>query len=95
MNAIDCDIHPGVPNVAALLPYLEPEWRAQVAHGHASRSHGKLHALRCPSCQSISRPLPSVISTRTLSGVTAIRGKGWLCASCCACSSFDAKRMPS
>jgi predicted TIM-barrel fold metal-dependent hydrolase len=29
MNAIDCDIHPGVPNVAALLPYMEPYWQDQ------------------------------------------------------------------
>ena len=26
-NAIDCDVHPAVPNFKALLPYLEPFWR--------------------------------------------------------------------
>ena len=29
LDAIDCDIHPGVPNVAALLPYMEPYWQDQ------------------------------------------------------------------
>ena len=48
----------------------------QVAHGQARRSQAKFQALRWPSTQSISRPLPSVSSTRTFSGVTAIRGSG-------------------
>ncbi len=26
-GGIDCDLHPAVPNIAALLPYLEPHWR--------------------------------------------------------------------
>src|SRR4051812_33228901 len=25
--AIDCDIHPGVPDIHALLPYMEPFWQ--------------------------------------------------------------------
>ncbi len=29
-GAIDCDIHPAVPGLAALLPYLEPQWREMV-----------------------------------------------------------------
>ncbi len=29
MDAIDCDIHPGVPNTAALLPYMNPYWQDQ------------------------------------------------------------------
>ncbi len=28
-GAIDCDIHPAVPNLAALLPYVEEHWREQ------------------------------------------------------------------
>jgi predicted TIM-barrel fold metal-dependent hydrolase len=28
---IDCDVHPAVPGMAALLPYLDPYWREQVA----------------------------------------------------------------
>ncbi len=26
-GAIDCDIHPGVPDIKALLPYMSPFWR--------------------------------------------------------------------
>jgi hypothetical protein len=26
-GAIDCDIHPGVPNIKALLPYMDDFWR--------------------------------------------------------------------
>jgi len=33
-GAIDCDIHPGVPNLKALLPYMEPFWQESfVARG--------------------------------------------------------------
>jgi predicted TIM-barrel fold metal-dependent hydrolase len=31
MGRIDCDIHPAVPSVQALLPYLSDHWREQVA----------------------------------------------------------------
>ena len=27
-GAIDCDIHPGVPNIKALLPYMSDFWRS-------------------------------------------------------------------
>ena len=27
MGAIDCDIHPGVPDIKALLPYMSDFWR--------------------------------------------------------------------
>lgn len=30
-GAIDCDFHPSVPSIRALLPYLEDHWREQVA----------------------------------------------------------------
>ena len=26
-TAIDCDIHPGVPDIHALLPYMAPFWQ--------------------------------------------------------------------
>ena len=26
-GAIDCDIHPGVPNIKALLPYMDEFWQ--------------------------------------------------------------------
>ncbi len=29
-GAIDCDLHPVVPNLRALLPYLEDHWRDMV-----------------------------------------------------------------
>jgi hypothetical protein len=29
-KAIDCDVHPAVPGMAALRPYLEPFWRDSV-----------------------------------------------------------------
>ncbi len=29
-GAIDCDVHPAVPGMAALLPYLDEYWREQV-----------------------------------------------------------------
>jgi predicted TIM-barrel fold metal-dependent hydrolase len=28
-GAIDCDVHPAVPGIKSLLPYLEPHWREQ------------------------------------------------------------------
>ena len=31
VGAIDCDVHPAVPGMRALLPYLEEHWREQVA----------------------------------------------------------------
>ena len=31
VKPIDCDVHPTVPGIEALLPYLEPFWRDQVA----------------------------------------------------------------
>jgi uncharacterized protein len=31
IGAIDCDVHPAVPGIKALLPYLSPHWREQVA----------------------------------------------------------------
>ncbi len=30
LGAIDCDMHPVVPNIKALLPFLAPHWRASV-----------------------------------------------------------------
>ena len=30
-GAIDCDVHPSVPNIAALTPFMEPYWREQVS----------------------------------------------------------------
>jgi predicted TIM-barrel fold metal-dependent hydrolase len=30
-DGIDCDVHPALPGMAALLPYLDPYWREQVS----------------------------------------------------------------
>ncbi len=30
LGGIDCDVHPALPGMAALLPYLDPYWREQV-----------------------------------------------------------------
>src|SRR5271166_4312280 len=67
----------------------------QVAQGQASRSQANVQALRWPSCQSISSPLPSVSRTRTFSGVMAIRGSGRLSSDSRAACSLSTKRMPS
>ncbi len=31
-EAIDCDVHPSVPSVGVLLPYLEEHWRDHVTY---------------------------------------------------------------
>jgi predicted TIM-barrel fold metal-dependent hydrolase len=33
-GAIDCDLHPGMPGVRALLPYMDEYWRDQLANRH-------------------------------------------------------------
>jgi predicted TIM-barrel fold metal-dependent hydrolase len=33
-GAIDCDVHPAIPRVTALLPYLNEYWRDQIANRH-------------------------------------------------------------
>ena len=35
-GGIDCDLHPAVPGIAALLPYLEPQWADAVAQRRQS-----------------------------------------------------------
>ena len=36
-GAIDCDLHPAMPGVPALLPYLDDYWRDQFANRHIDR----------------------------------------------------------
>ena len=31
-GAIDCDIHPGVPDIRTLLPYMDEFWRESFVH---------------------------------------------------------------
>jgi predicted TIM-barrel fold metal-dependent hydrolase len=33
-GAIDCDVHPGMPGMPALLPYVDPFWRDQFSNRH-------------------------------------------------------------
>jgi predicted TIM-barrel fold metal-dependent hydrolase len=37
-GAVDCDLHPAMPNVAALLPYLDDYWRDQFVDRHIDRT---------------------------------------------------------
>jgi len=52
LRAIDCDVHPGVPDIKALLPYLDDHWRDQV------EDRG------IPSLESISYPPNAPITAR-------------------------------
>jgi hypothetical protein len=36
-GAVDCDLHPAIPDVAALLPYLPDYWRDQIVDRHIDR----------------------------------------------------------
>ncbi len=36
-GAIDCDLHPALPNASALLPYLSEYWRDQLVNRHIDR----------------------------------------------------------
>ena len=36
-GAIDCDVHPAMPSVTALLPYLSDYWRDQIANRHIDK----------------------------------------------------------
>jgi uncharacterized protein len=36
-GAIDCDLHPAMPSVAALLPYLDEYWRDQLVNRHIDK----------------------------------------------------------
>ena len=36
-GAIDCDLHPAMPGVAALLPYLDDYWRDQLVNRHIDK----------------------------------------------------------
>jgi predicted TIM-barrel fold metal-dependent hydrolase len=44
-GAVDCDVHPAVPNLAALLPYMEEHWRETVVH----RGLDELNSISYPS----------------------------------------------
>ncbi|MDB5569255.1 MAG: TIM-barrel fold metal-dependent hydrolase [Hyphomicrobiales bacterium] len=52
MHAIDCDVHPTIPGMSALLPYLDPFWRESVVEREIS------------SLESISYPVNAPITAR-------------------------------
>src|SRR5262249_25903641 len=65
-------------------PILRPVFSRSslhVAQGQASRSHGNVYALRWPSFQSISMPVPAVLFTRTALGSVAFGSEKRLCSS--------------
>ena len=41
-GAIDCDIHPAVPNTRVLLPYFEPYWREHVLRRGLERENWEI-----------------------------------------------------
>ncbi|MFT8246053.1 amidohydrolase family protein [Roseomonas sp. BN140053] len=47
-GAIDCDIHPAVPGLRALLPYLDPHWRDMVAERGVHELDTISYPLRSP-----------------------------------------------
>ena len=71
-GAIDCDIHPSVPNVAALLPYMEDHWREQVS----VRGIDELASIAYPAnspltCRSDWRPKDGSLPASSLAQVRA------------------------
>jgi predicted TIM-barrel fold metal-dependent hydrolase len=43
-GAIDCDVHPSVPDTAVLLPYLDDYWRDQVVNRHIHKQGFQLQS---------------------------------------------------
>jgi hypothetical protein len=35
--AIDCDLHPGLPSMASLFPYMDQHWRTSLKEGGVSQ----------------------------------------------------------
>jgi uncharacterized protein len=54
-GAIDCDLHPAVPSVAALMPYLDDFWREHLAGRYIDRSPFML-ASYAPNLPHAARP---------------------------------------
>jgi predicted TIM-barrel fold metal-dependent hydrolase len=64
-GAIDCDLHPAMPSVSALLPYLDDYWRDQLANRHIDRLPFTLASYPTTS------PLSARPDWRTASGTPA------------------------
>ena len=71
-GGIDCDIHPAVPGLAALLPYMSEHWREQVQ----LRGVDELHSISYPNnapltCRPDWRPTDGSMPASTLARVRA------------------------
>ena len=47
-GGIDCDLHPAVPGIATLLPYLDPHWADAVAQRGVHDLEPTSYPLRAP-----------------------------------------------
>jgi uncharacterized protein len=54
-GAIDCDLHPAAPSMAALMPYLEPFWREHLAERYIDQSPFTLQSY-APNLPNSARP---------------------------------------
>jgi uncharacterized protein len=66
LAAIDCDVHPTVPDMTALLPYLDDFWRATVVE----RGINSLETVTYPP----NAPPPPPPSSRRRSATAGRRG---------------------
>ncbi len=48
LGGIDCDLHPAVPGIAALIPYLDPQWADAVAQRGVHDLEPTSYPLRAP-----------------------------------------------
>ena len=48
LGAIDCDVHPSVPDINALLPYLDTFWRDSVVDRGLSSLDSNSYPLKSP-----------------------------------------------
>jgi predicted TIM-barrel fold metal-dependent hydrolase len=73
-GAIDCDLHPGMPSVSALLPYLDDYWRDQLANRHIDKLPFSLSSYP-PSSPLSARPDWRPASGSPAGDLDAIRGQ--------------------
>ena len=71
-GAIDCDFHPSVPSIQALMPYLEDHWREQVVIRGIDELNTISYPLNSPlTCRADWRPA----SGRPAASLAAVRGQ--------------------
>ena len=91
-GAIDCDVHPSVPGVRALFPYLDDYWRDQIGNRHIDKLPFQLSSY--PSTSPLSarpdwRPAPGQALGPTPGGGTLRPYSAALVFGCPVCA-FDA-----